>query len=335
MAGLSSQLNETMTRAEDMQADVGRLEDVVGNLTGKMAVLMSRYESRNESCEAAELSVTNLTQVLSETQLALTDAMAERDQLQNDLNASGSQLDDLRKELDELMAEVDLLEDENAVVQSKLSVAMDELDVIRDSINLGGEISRKFQWNYLGARSLQIGGGQSGSGFNRSEYIGLATGRHIEDTDYDGYAGLLGTNVEELGKVTEKLDDYGATELQRANYILKFVQYLPYIHDCNNDNYVRYPLETLIEGGGDCEDTSVLAAELLLNAGYRVVLLTVDTNNNDEVDHMMVGLAVDGATGDAHDVDGVTYYLCETTSSSYRVGQRPHGYVVVDAISIS
>ncbi|MBU7004987.1 MAG: hypothetical protein HXS50_05430, partial [Theionarchaea archaeon] len=167
-----------------------------------------------------------------------------------------------------------------------------------------------------------------------SEYLRLATGKHVEDTEYDGYAGLLGTSSEELWKVIEKLDDYGATELQRANYILKFVQYLPYIRDCNNDNYVRYPLETLIEGGGDCEDTSVLAAELLLGTGYRVVLLTVDTNNNDEVDHMMVGLAVDGATGDTHEVDGVTYYLCETTSASYRIGQRPQGYVVVGSIAV-
>jgi hypothetical protein len=50
---------------------------------------------------------------------------------------------------------------------------------------------------------------------------------------------------------------------------------------------------------------------------------------------MMVGLAVDGANGDTHEVEGVTYYLCETTSTSYRVGQRPHGYVVVDAIAVN
>jgi hypothetical protein len=49
---------------------------------------------------------------------------------------------------------------------------------------------------------------------------------------------------------------------------------------------------------------------------------------------MMVGLAVDGATGDTHEVEGVTYFLCETTSTSYRVGQRPHGYVVIEAIVV-
>ena len=152
--------------------------------------------------------------------------------------------------------------------------------------------------------------------------------------DEDSFRHILETECQDVNDLSDHLYSQAATDLQRANNMLKFVQYLPYIHDASGDSYVRSPLETLVEGGGDCEDTSVLAAKIMRMAGFPVVLLMVDTNSDDEIDHMMVGVSVQGATGKTFEVNGTEYYVCETTSSFYRVGQIHSGYEIHKAIEI-
>ena len=47
----------------------------------------------------------------------------------------------------------------------------------------------------------------------------------------------------------------------RVDFVLSFVQSLPYTLDdvtTGFDEFRRYAVETLIEGGGDCEDTTIL-----------------------------------------------------------------------------
>jgi len=55
----------------------------------------------------------------------------------------------------------------------------------------------------------------------------------------------------------------------------------------------RYPLETLSEAGGDCEDTAILFASLLkaANANWKIRLVYMDSDNPTElkkVNHVMV-----------------------------------------------
>lgn len=66
----------------------------------------------------------------------------------------------------------------------------------------------------------------------------------------------------------------GYGKRKTAEFVVSFVQHLPYTPDrvaTGYDEWPKYPLETLIEGG-DCEDTSVLMAALLRQMGYDVVL---------------------------------------------------------------
>jgi len=338
LAELDGELSSTRERAEELEAEVGQLEESVGEMRREVEALRSEYASRNESCTEAELQLENLTTLLYVAREELFDARNQLSGLHQQLHVADVQLAHLRGNLSKLEEEMDVLEDDKFELNRSLSLARERLDSLQYSIELGGEIHRKFEWFYLGEKSLSIGkSGQRGSGFNRTEYLEIATGDHIEDTQYDSYTEVLDFQVEEVLEIAGYLYDGGATDIQRVNNILKFVQYLPYIHDCNGDNYVRHPLETLIEGGGDCEDTSVLAAELMRVAGpegFPVVLLSVDTNSDDEADHMMLGVDVEGATGESYEFGGVDYYLCETTSSSYRVGQRPSGYEVLDVIPL-
>jgi hypothetical protein len=55
----------------------------------------------------------------------------------------------------------------------------------------------------------------------------------------------------------------------------------------------RYPLETFLAGGGDCEDTSILLASMISSAptDWQVDLVYMDSDNplsSDEVNHIMV-----------------------------------------------
>lgn len=74
----------------------------------------------------------------------------------------------------------------------------------------------------------------------------------------------------------------------------------------------RFPVETYVEGSGDCDDKSILLAGLLSREGYRVALLVFEPES-----HMALGIA-DGTSGYAD----TGYAYLETTTTSL-VGITP------------
>ena len=52
------------------------------------------------------------------------------------------------------------------------------------------------------------------------------------------------------------------------------------------NEYPRYPVETLFDRGGDCEDTSILTATILYEMGYDVALLILEDDN-----HCAIGIS--------------------------------------------
>ncbi len=95
--------------------------------------------------------------------------------------------------------------------------------------------------------------------------------------------------VQEVVKtITQNQDN----EEKKAQLIMDFVnQHLNDRYLCNN-NYLKYPIETLVEGGGDRKDLSILAASLLKGAGFDVGLIEIAQLSADSVKtyDMMVGL---------------------------------------------
>ncbi len=80
----------------------------------------------------------------------------------------------------------------------------------------------------------------------------------------------------------------------------------------------KYPLETLLSGGGDCKDTSILLASMLkaANTGWDIELVYLDANNPTDpqtVNHMIVYVN----TGSAK-------YFIETTEP-YNMLPYPNG----------
>jgi len=119
----------------------------------------------------------------------------------------------------------------------------------------------------------------------------------------------------------------GMSKLDRANYVLKFVQILTdYESDYNlssEGEYWKYPLETLFQRGGDCEDTSILYCSLMQAMGYKTALLIYDGSDyEDEGGHMAAGVSLDYVKGGTYyEMDGLDYYYCETTSDTMVVGE--------------
>jgi hypothetical protein len=114
------------------------------------------------------------------------------------------------------------------------------------------------------------------------------------------------------------------TKIETVELALLLVQSIPYSKDIDTtgqEEYPRYPIETLVDGTGDCEDHAILLAELLCALQYDAVLLEYPG------DHMAVGVADSGDMfGTYYEHDGKQYYYTETTATGWKIGDIPPGY---------
>jgi len=116
------------------------------------------------------------------------------------------------------------------------------------------------------------------------------------------------------------------SQVDTINFILRFVQKnVIYASDNSTKGqveYWRYPVETLVDKKGDCEDSSVLFASIMDALGYDTALLFYVLE--DDIGHLAVGIHIDGDYGEyVEDKGGKRYYYCETTNSVYGLGEIP------------
>jgi hypothetical protein len=138
-----------------------------------------------------------------------------------------------------------------------------------------------------------------------------------------GYGFLTTTNDYYIKQVAEKLEEAASQKnyepYDQVSFVLAFVQSLPYTSDSVSsgfDEYPRFPLETLVDNGGDCEDTSILFATLTLIMGYGAVYI-------NPPEHCAVGVLGDNLVGSYYTYNNKTYYYCETTGDGWEIGQIP------------
>lgn len=146
---------------------------------------------------------------------------------------------------------------------------------------------------------------------------------------YEKYLAYVKPDDRTIRALAEILKFYsqnaGYESYDEVSFVLGFVQEMPYTSDeeTKGDNYPRYPIETIVDGGGDCEDTSALFASIIGNSdyfNYESALIIID-------EHMAVGVTgEEGIDGTYFPKGDRRYYYCETTGKGYAIGEVPDAY---------
>jgi hypothetical protein len=121
-------------------------------------------------------------------------------------------------------------------------------------------------------------------------------------------------------KLAELSDSSGLSTFGEVSAVLGFAQSIVYSSDLEttgHEDYWRFPVETMYEQTGDCEDTSILAAAVLRRLGHHVAIAVMP-------EHAALGVeAPPGTPGHFATVDGRRMYYCETTAAGFLVGELP------------
>jgi hypothetical protein len=141
-----------------------------------------------------------------------------------------------------------------------------------------------------------------------------------------GYGFCTTTKDPYIQSLANELNDtanrQGYDDFHKVSFVLAFVQSLPYTSDkvtTGYDEYPRFPIETLVDDGGDCEDTSILFATLTLIMSYGTVYI-------NPPNHYAVGILgndLQGTYWTYPEGSNKTYYYCETTGNGFTIGQLP------------
>lgn len=207
----------------------------------------------------------------------------------------------------------------------------DGIVVYRDIV-VEGHSSFTHTWSYDG-REFMVGMDLLYSEVYMDTYtdgyhnIRMGLGQEHDSRFLSADASYVRTLASELERMTEGMDD-----VSRAGMVLTFVQTIPYITDegsRGSSEFWKYPSETLWDGGGDCEDSSILYASLMSCMGYRTCVAVFS-------EHAMAGIVLDGVPED-HDTfihEGVTFTFAETTGTSLGLWKTADRFKASDIVYI-
>ncbi len=175
---------------------------------------------------------------------------------------------------------------------------------------------KEYKWNYDGYTFT------THIDYNPIDYI-LNHSKERQPWDCQEYVNSNADYIVELSNKLDNLaDQIGYTYYEKVDFVLSFVQNIKYSYDnetTESDDYWRYPIETLVEETGDCEDASFLFASLMEAMDYDAVCL-------NPPGHMAVGIFAESYSGWYVTYDGKKYYYCETTSPGFEMGEMPEHY---------
>ena len=147
-------------------------------------------------------------------------------------------------------------------------------------------LTRTFTWSYEGrTRRLTVAVAQS--------LVEAYAGRAHRGWPNRAYGALLldaGDNAV-LSSITQSLrfDCYFRTIKNALAFVQAGITDLP---DEPAFDHPQFPIETLVDGSGDSEDTAILYASLIRTLGYRSLLAAVDTDGNGKSDRLIALIPV-------------------------------------------
>ena len=184
-----------------------------------------------------------------------------------------------------------------------------------------------YRWDCLGKeRQCSLDVSQRLYDYYRNQRKHLAY--YYEDSGYgsaESYCGFMFSEYSRdvIKSLAEQLMVSALSHKEKIMAALSFVQSLKYVLDEESkaqEEYVRYPVETLVDGEGDCEDKTALLAALLKEMGEDFVIIILP-------DHLALGVQCDAADHtNPIKYDGKTYYYVESTTPKWAIGQIPSEY---------
>jgi len=288
-----------VAQINDLVSEVSRLVQINCNLEQTVVNQEGLISSQQAQIGILENETSSQKTKIANKEAQISSLESEKSSLQKDVKDAQTKIEDLSNELSDKKEEL-------------YSVKR----LMNDILNIS--VTQNYQWDYRGYHwewDLPI---------TLSEYVEYCekprpiTAYLVDMATDPGDDYYINSMVQ---RINEASLEKHFTEIQKLNFVISFVQSLPYTVDIETkpyDEYPRYPIETLFDRGGDCEDTSILVAALLDRMGYDVALLHLSNAY-----HMAVGVVVPDMYGLYYDYNGKHYYYLETTGEGWEIGQIP------------
>ena len=134
-----------------------------------------------------------------------------------------------------------------------------------------------------------------------------------------------------INQIVTTIENQTQSEEELANALLDFVQYKERTMSIRYypTTELKYPIETLVEMGGDCDTHSFLYATLMKAAGFKVVLLFSNEKLSDGQYHVATAVHLDSPPIFPSSIsekalfayNGEDYYFAETTGWARHIGE--------------
>lgn len=279
---------------------------IVGLVLGIAGGYFISFTTNQPRIDNYERQIDTLTSHISTLDSSLSVA-------QTTISTLETQVENLQSDLSEAESQISAYESQVADYQTQVGNLQSRLDDI-----LSITVTQHYEWDYEFSTwfwdlpvpmSLYVEYWERPRPSLWNDWIYMA-----KDPDDDYYIDQM------VQEINEAAIEKRFSEIEKVNFVIAFVQSLPYTEDDVTtpwNEYPRYPIESLFDRGGDCEDTSILAAALLDRLGYDVALLVLFNE-----DHAAVGISID-TYGVYYEHGGEKYFYLETTGDGWKIGQMP------------
>ncbi len=274
--------------------------------------------------------------ILTDLQTRLYDLEENYDSLEANFKELSTEKTDLEEQLETLQVVYAELQEEKMSLDEEQEALLEQLETLEamyESLldeyqaSLGGldfsnqtipVITRNFTWTFDGETyemNVVIPEPMYEYYSSKARYVTSDYRGYILHPYDDTYMGVLVKEFDEIALLNH------LTREEEIEVIISFVQNLHYLTDetTGYDEYPKFPVESLVDEGGDCEDTSILLSHLLEAMDIDTALLTLPG-------HMAVGVDLN-ASGVHWDIGNSTYYYLETTVAGWEIGSIPIEHV--------
>lgn len=211
----------------------------------------------------------------------------------------------------------------------KSDIVTQEYNIYKASTNTTSSVTREYTWNdglQDWKYTITINKSDYKTYYNKFNYSGsqgYLYNQYVNDTTDDVWVKSI------VDSFMTAADNAGYSEIQKLYMMITFCQSITYKTDkesTGQGEFPKYPIVTLYEMNGDCEDTSIPLAAMLEAAGYDCIMLEYEALPGAAEGHMAVGLAGNYAGKPYYEYNGKYFYYIETTATDWDIGDIPEGY---------